>query len=75
MKAGTAQRITLNLISSLVMILLGRVHRGLMVDVQAMNEKLVRCPCRVAECLRIIARLQNSVRAADTLIPGSLPTD
>src|SRR4029079_552066 len=42
MKAGTAQRITLNLLSSLVMILLGRVHRGLMVDVRAMNEKLVR---------------------------------
>ncbi len=42
MKAGTAQRITLNLLSSLVMILLGRVHRGLMVDVQVLNEKLLR---------------------------------
>src|SRR5215468_2546620 len=42
MKAGTAQRITLNLLSSLVMILLGRVHEGLMVDLQAVNEKLVR---------------------------------
>src|SRR6516164_8037552 len=35
MKAGTAQRITLNVFSSLVMILLGRVYDGLMVDVQA----------------------------------------
>lgn len=42
MKAGTAQRIALNLLSSLVMILLGRVYRGLMVDLQAVNEKLVR---------------------------------
>ena len=42
MKAGTAQRITLILLSSLVMILLGRVYDGLMVDVQASNKKLVR---------------------------------
>src|SRR3984893_13460054 len=42
MKAGTAQRITLNLLSSLVMILLGRVYEGLMVDLQAVNTKLVR---------------------------------
>jgi len=42
MKAGTAQRVTLNILSSLVMIRLGRVHEGLMVDVQAINAKLVR---------------------------------
>jgi N-acetylmuramic acid 6-phosphate etherase len=42
MKAGTAQRITLNVFSSLVMILLGRVFEGLMVDLQAVNQKLVR---------------------------------
>src|SRR6185312_5857955 len=42
MKAGTAQRITLNVLSSLVMILLGRVYDGLMVDLQAVNQKLVR---------------------------------
>jgi len=42
MKAGTAQRITLNVISSVVMILLGRVYDGLMVDLQAVNQKLVR---------------------------------
>ena len=41
MKAGTAQRVTLNLLSTLVMIRLGRVHQGLMVDVQAINAKLV----------------------------------
>jgi N-acetylmuramic acid 6-phosphate etherase len=42
MKAGTAQRVALNLLSSLVMILLGRVYEGLMIDVQANNNKLVR---------------------------------
>ena len=42
MKAGTAQRITLNLLSSLLMIRLGRVYEGLMVDVQATNQKLAK---------------------------------
>ncbi len=41
-KAGTAQRITLNVFSSVVMILLGRVYDGLMVDLQAVSQKLVR---------------------------------
>jgi N-acetylmuramic acid 6-phosphate etherase len=42
MKAGTAQRVALTLLSSLVMIRLGHVYEGLMVDVQASNNKLVR---------------------------------
>src|SRR5205823_12350281 len=41
MKAGTAQRIALTLFSSLLMIMLGRIYEGLMVDVQAVNAKLV----------------------------------
>jgi N-acetylmuramic acid 6-phosphate etherase len=40
MNAGTAQRIALSLVSSLAMIGLGRVHAGLMVDMQPTNEKL-----------------------------------
>ncbi len=42
MKAATAQRIALNLLSSLVMIRLGRVYRGLMVDLKAVNKKLTQ---------------------------------
>ena len=42
MKAGTAQRVALTMLSSLVMIRLGHVYEGLMVDVQASNDKLVR---------------------------------
>ncbi len=41
MNAGTAQRITLSLLSSLTMIRLGKVYAGLMVEVQAVNSKLV----------------------------------
>lgn len=40
LKAGTAQKATLNAISTAVMIRLGRVHRGLMVDMRATNAKL-----------------------------------
>lgn len=42
MKAGTAQKIVLNLLSTLVMIRLGRVYRGLMVHMRATNAKLRR---------------------------------
>ena len=40
MNAGTAQRVTLCSLSSLLMIRLGRVHGGLMVDAQALNAKV-----------------------------------
>jgi N-acetylmuramic acid 6-phosphate etherase len=42
MKAGTAQRIALNVLSSLVMIRLGRVYEGLMVDLYPVNKKLAQ---------------------------------
>lgn len=42
MKAGTAQKVFCNLFSTLVMVRLGRVYRGLMVDMRASNEKLRR---------------------------------
>ncbi len=40
MKAGTADKIVLNLFSTAVMVKLGRVYRGLMVDMKARNAKL-----------------------------------
>jgi N-acetylmuramic acid 6-phosphate etherase len=40
MKAGTAQKIALNLLSTAIMIRLGRVHKGLMVDMRLSNRKL-----------------------------------
>jgi N-acetylmuramic acid 6-phosphate etherase len=42
MKAGTAQKIVLNLLSTAVMVRMGRVYRGLMVDMRAKNTKLRR---------------------------------
>ena len=40
MKAGTAQKIALNLLSTAIMLRLGRVHGGLMVDMRVTNRKL-----------------------------------
>ena len=42
MKAGTAQKVVLNLISSGIMLRLGRVYRGMMVNMQPTNAKLKR---------------------------------
>ena len=47
MKAGTAQKVFCNLFSTLVMVRLGRVYRGLMVDMRASNEKLRRRAARI----------------------------
>lgn len=41
MKAGTAQKMILNMISTALMIKYGKVYKNLMVDVQPTNEKLV----------------------------------
>ncbi|MCQ8239761.1 N-acetylmuramic acid 6-phosphate etherase [Rhizosaccharibacter radicis] len=40
LKAGTAQKVILNLLSTTLMVGLGRVHQGLMVDMRATNAKL-----------------------------------
>jgi N-acetylmuramic acid 6-phosphate etherase len=42
LKAGTAQKMVLNMLSTGVMIVLGKTYRNLMVDVQATNTKLRR---------------------------------
>jgi N-acetylmuramic acid 6-phosphate etherase len=50
MKAGTAQKLILNLLSTGAMIKIGKVYGNLMVDVQASNAKLVeRCKRIVCE--------------------------
>jgi N-acetylmuramic acid 6-phosphate etherase len=41
MKAGTAQKLTLNMITTSVMVKLGKVKGNKMVDMQLSNDKLV----------------------------------
>ena len=82
LNAGTAQKITLNVLSSLLMILLGRVYGGLMVDMQATNEKLLRRSedmlMRLTDCNRedardALGRARGSVKIAVLLLRGCDP--
>jgi N-acetylmuramic acid 6-phosphate etherase len=49
MKAGTAQKLVLNMISTCTMIKIGKVYSNLMVDVQANNEKLIERAKRIVK--------------------------
>ena len=80
MKAGTAQRVALTMLSSLVMIRLGHVYEGLMVDVQATNSKLVRRSEKMLAQLtgrsrergaRSAASARGSVKLALLLLQGN----
>jgi N-acetylmuramic acid 6-phosphate etherase len=79
MKAGTAQKIVLNLFSTLVMIRLGRVYRGLMVHMRATNAKLRRrseimvaqiTGCSEAAAAEATARADGDVKIASLLVFG-----
>lgn len=71
MKAGTAQKIVLNIFSSTVMVKLGRVYLGLMVHMRASNAKLRQraevmvCQivgCDAAEAARHVERAEGDVK-------------
>lgn len=73
MKAGTAQKMVLNMISTSVMIELGKVYKNYMVDVQPTNEKLVAraksliqliCKCSAKESERLFEQSQGSIKCA-----------
>lgn len=72
MKAGTAQKMVLNMISTAVMIQLGRVKGNRMVDMQLSNDKLIERGARMLmDSLKInekeavdLLRQHGSVRAA-----------
>jgi N-acetylmuramic acid 6-phosphate etherase len=56
MKSGTAQKLVLNTLSTGVMILLGRVHSNLMIDMPATNEKLRSRAVRMVELAAGVSR-------------------
>lgn len=62
MKAGTAQKLVLNMISTVVMIKLGRVKGNKMVDMQLTNKKLINRGTRmVMNALNITAEEANKL--------------
>jgi N-acetylmuramic acid 6-phosphate etherase len=84
MNAGTAQRIALSMLSSLVMIRLGKVYAGLMVDVQASNAKLVERQENMLHHLtgadsesarEALQQAQGSVKLAVLLLRGCDPEE
>lgn len=77
LKAGTAQKLVLNMISTIVMVRLGKTYRNLMVDLRASNAKLrarsERTVMHATETDADTARLalraaQGSVKAAILMI-------
>ena len=81
MKAGTAQKMILNMISTTVMIKIGKVFSGYMVDVKTSNQKLVERAKRIImnttgsdyeTTSRVLAKASNEVKTAIAMILLSL---
>ncbi len=79
MKAGTAQKVVLNLISSGIMLRLGRVYRGMMVNMQPTNAKLKRraeamvaqiAHCDPRQAARALEEVEGDIKAAVLLAWG-----
>jgi N-acetylmuramic acid 6-phosphate etherase len=79
MKAGTTQKIVLNLFSTAVMVKMGRVYRGLMVQMRATNAKLKRraativatiAGCTEADAARYVEQAKGDVKVAALLALG-----
>src|SRR5688572_17747865 len=68
MKAGTAQKIALNLFSTAVMLRLGRVHAGLMINMRLSNRKLRD---RAVKMISRAAGVEDSVAAGALEKAGS----
>ncbi len=73
MKAGTAQKMILNMLSTGAMIRLGKVYGNLMVDLKVTNRKLAGRACRLVQQLagvdearaqELLAQANNEVKAA-----------
>ncbi|EYD76700.1 N-acetylmuramic acid 6-phosphate etherase [Rubellimicrobium mesophilum DSM 19309] len=84
MKAGTAQKVVLNMISTALMIRLGRVYRGLMVDMRPLNDKLraraVDMVARLAACppdaaLAALDTAGWNIKRAVLIAGGTSPED
>ena len=64
LKAGTAQKMILNMISTTVMVKLGKVYKNMMVDVKTNNIKLMQRACKIVMELGEV----NKKDASDLLI-------
>ncbi|GGE31061.1 N-acetylmuramic acid 6-phosphate etherase [Streptococcus himalayensis] len=81
MKAGTAQKLILNMISTATMIQLGKVYKGYMVDVQPSNAKLIErakriiqqtTACSEEEAEQVFSQSKQQVKKAILMQLGQL---
>jgi N-acetylmuramic acid 6-phosphate etherase len=79
MKAGTAQKVVLNLISSGIMLRFGRVYRGMMVNMPPTNAKLKRraeaivaqiAHCDLSHAARSLEQADGDIKTAVLLTLG-----
>jgi N-acetylmuramic acid 6-phosphate etherase len=79
MKAGTAQKVVLNLISTGIMLGLGSVYRGMMVNMQPTNAKLKRraetmvgriAGCDETQAARALDQAVGDIKTAALLVLG-----
>lgn len=82
LKAGTAQKLVLNMISTAAMIGVGKVYQNLMVDVQSTNEKLeIRAKRMIREATgvdaitaeRVFGEAHGHVKTAIVMILANVP--
>src|SRR5947207_7408016 len=79
MKAGKAQKVVINLISTGIMLQLGRVYRGMMVNMQMTNAKLKRraetmvariAGCSEAQAANALAQADGDIKTAALVVLG-----
>jgi N-acetylmuramic acid 6-phosphate etherase len=84
MKAGTAQKVVLNLISSGIMLRMGRVYRGMMVNMPPTNAKLKRraeamvaqiAHCDPSHAARSLEQAEGDIKTAVLLALGVASAD
>src|SRR3546814_13396312 len=82
MKAGTAQKAAVNIISTTIMLKLGKVYQGQMVDMIVSNAKLQRraagivqmlTSCSEEEAMAAHKRGENSISKAVLIAKGNPP--
>lgn len=81
LKAGTVQKLVLNMISTATMVGLGKAYQNLMVDVQQTNEKLVvrgqnivmeATGCDRATAVRVLEAAAGHVKTAVVMVLGDM---
>ena len=84
MKAGTAQKVALNILSTAIMIRLGRVYQGMMVNMRPTNNKLrtrgIAMVARITGCDLLLAEkyygtCHGDVKTASLCALGATPND